>query len=72
MWEYENKQKFHLLVKNMKIMVTAASLCDFRLPPTIFFYQTMENENSATQTQKTVKYFEVKISKMIILQNCRV
>jgi hypothetical protein len=56
----------------MKIMVTAASLCDFRRPPTIFFYQTMENENSATQTQKTVKYFEVKISKMIILENCRV
>ena len=46
------QQKFHLLVKSMKMMVTAASLCDFRLPPTIYFYQAMENENSATQTQK--------------------
>jgi hypothetical protein len=46
------KQKFHLLGKNMKIMVTAASLCDFRLPPTIFFYQAMENESFATETQK--------------------
>jgi len=36
----------------MKIMVTAASLCDFRLPPTIFFYQVMENENFAARTWK--------------------
>jgi len=53
----------------MKIMVTAASLCEFRLRPTIFFYQTMENENFAT---KTVKYFEVKISNTIIQENYRV
>jgi len=47
----EQTQKFHLLVKNMKIMVTALSLCDFRLPPNVFFYQAMENKKIATQTQ---------------------
>jgi hypothetical protein len=45
-------QKFHLLVKNIKIMVTALSLFDFRLPPNVFFYQAMENKKTTTQTQK--------------------
>jgi len=45
-------QKFHLLVKNIKIMVTALSLFDFRLPPNVFFYQAMKNKKTTTQTQK--------------------